>query len=61
MTRPDYQRQLWHSCSKQGFPAFETYPSLWPYQLTGAEDDPEQKVETGWLLAKALRAHPEAV
>jgi hypothetical protein len=33
-----------------------------PIHLTEAEAcAPEQKVETGWLLAKALRAHPEAV
>src|SRR5262249_23304288 len=33
-----------------------------PIHLTGAEGcAPEQKVEMGWLLAKALRAHPEAV
>jgi hypothetical protein len=33
-----------------------------PIHLTGAEGcAPEQKVETGWLSAKALRAHPEAV
>jgi hypothetical protein len=32
-----------------------------PIHLTGAVDAAAQKVETGWLLAKALRAHPEAV
>jgi hypothetical protein len=33
-----------------------------PIHLTEAEGcPPEQNVETGWLLAKALRAHPEAV